>query len=137
MKIKTMLLAGIASALFTIPALAHHSFAMFDHTKTTKLSGTVTEFEWINPHVWMHMTVLDANGKPQQYSFEAGGVGQLVVSGWTRDTVKPGDKISAGFHPLKDGSFGGMLLEVFLPDGKRMCQGPECRAAAGVKGPGD
>jgi hypothetical protein len=134
---KAFILAGIGACLFVAPALAHHSFAMFDHNKTSSVAGTVKEFEWINPHVWLHVTAAGPDGKPVTWSFEAGGIGQLAVSGWKPDTAKPGDKVTVGFHPLKDGSHGGMLLTTTWADGKSMCQGPECRAAAGVKGPGD
>ena len=122
-------IAGVAS-LLAAPAAAHHSFAMFDANKTTALEGTVKEYEWLNPHAWIHLTVIGKDGKPQTWSFEGGSTGQLSASGWTRDTLKIGDKVTLGFHPLKDGSFGGQLLTAKLPDGKELCQGAACRAAA-------
>ena len=134
---RALVLAGLGAFVFGAPALAHHSFAMFDHNKTSQVSGTVKEFEWINPHVWLHVTSTGPDGKPATWSFEAGGIGQLVVSGWKPDSAKPGDKVTVGFHPLKDGSHGGMLLTTKWDNGKSLCQGPECRASAGVKGPGD
>ena len=67
------------------------------------------------------------------WSFEAGSTGQLAMSGWKADTLKLGDKIALGFHPLKDGSNGGQLLRVTLPDGTELCQGAACRAAAQKK----
>ena len=132
MKIKAVGLAALALGLFAVPALAHHSFAMFDARKTSTLAGTVKEFEWINPHVWVHMTAPDKDGKPVTWSFEAGSTGQLVASGWKADTLKAGDKIEMTFHPLKDGSHGGQLLSTKLPNGQSICQGAACRRAAGV-----
>ena len=131
MNAKILTLVGTMAALLAGPALAHHSFAMFDAAKTVKLAGTVKEFEWINPHTWIHLTVVDAAGKTQQWSFEGGSTGQLSQSGWTRETLKGGEKITLGFHPLKDGSFGGQLLDITFADGRSLCQGAACRAAAG------
>ncbi len=124
MNLKTLGLAGLAASLFALPALAHHSFAMFDHDKPTTLSGTVKEFEWINPHSWVHMMATDpATGKVVQYSFEAGSTGQVAAKGWKIDSLKPGDKISMYYFPLKDGSHGGQVLAVTLADGTKLTQG--------------
>ena len=105
------------SLLFAVPASAHHSFAMFDHAKTVALPGTVKEFEWVNPHTWLHVVANDAAGKPITWSFEMGGPGQNVTVGWKPDSVKAGDKVTVGYHPLKDGSHGGQLLTVTFADG--------------------
>ncbi len=129
MKFRILALAAAASAFVAGSALAHHSFAMFDANKTTKLAGTVKEYEWINPHAWIHLSVTAADGKAQEWSFEGGSTGQLAQTGWTRETLKPGDKITVGFHPLKDGSYGGQLLDIAFPDGRTLCQGAACRAA--------
>jgi hypothetical protein len=99
------------------PALAHHSFAMFDNAKTMSLDGTVKALEWINPHSWIHIVTLDSTGKPVEWAFEMGGPGQLTGQGWTRDSVKVGDKITVTFHPMKDGSHGGSEMSVKLPNG--------------------
>ena len=126
MNLKVLGLAGIAASLFAIPAVAHHSFAMFDHDKTVTLNGTVKEMEWINPHVWLHIMAQDpGTGKMVQYSFEAGSTGQVTARGWKIDSMKPGDKVAVGFHPLKDGSHGGQVLSVTLPDGTKLTQGRE------------
>ena len=111
--------------LFALPASAHHSFAMFDHAKRSTLSGTVKDFEWINPHTWVHLTTVDATGKQTTWSFEAGSVRQLVAAGWKQDSLKVGDKIEMTFHPLKDGSYGGQILTVMLPNGSKLSQGPD------------
>ena len=117
MKLKATVLAS-AIAAFAGPALAHHSFSMFDHEKTMTLSGTVKEFEWTNPHAWLHIVATDEKtGKPVEWSFEMGGVGQVAQQGWKPDSVKPGDKITVQMHPLKDGSRGGQYLNATLADG--------------------
>ena len=124
MKLKTLALTGVAASLFAIPALAHHSFAMFDQGRTVHMMGTVTELEWINPHVWLHVESTADDGSKLEWSFEAGSTGQLTQSLWTSTSVVPGDVIDIGFHPLKDGSNGGHIMK---EDGTYLCQGAECR----------
>jgi hypothetical protein len=120
MTIKALSLAAIATVAFAAPALAHHSFAMFDQTKSVSLKGTVKELEWSNPHAWLRVDVADAAGKPQHYAFEMGSVARSTYDGWTRETVKPGDIVTVLVAPLKDGSRGGMYLGIDLPNGKHL-----------------
>ena len=127
MKFKTLALFGVAASLFALPAIAHHSFAMFNASETVQITGTVTEFEWINPHAWLHIEVTGEDGNKAIWSFESGSPRQLTQSFWTPDTVVPGDEIEVSFHPLKDGSNGGQLLEIIKSDGSFLCQGGECR----------
>ena len=108
-------------AAFAAPAVAHHSFAMFDPDKTVTLKGTVKEFEWTNPHVWMRINVVDpATGKTMQYAMEMGSVIRSTKDGWKADTIKPGDVISVTMAPLKDGSRGGMYLSAEFADGRKL-----------------
>jgi Family of unknown function (DUF6152) len=109
-----------ALALSAGSAVAHHSFAMFDPEKTIRVSGIVKEFEWTNPHVWLHVMAADAAGKPVEWSFEMQATAQASSGGWRPDTVKPGDKVMVEFHPLRDGSRGGELLAAVVPDGRRL-----------------
>jgi hypothetical protein len=120
MKMRTILVAGVAALLTTVPAVAHHSFAMFDATKTVTLSGTVKSFEWTNPHMWLTVLVPQANGQPIEYPLEMQGIAGAVKLGWKRDTAKAGDKISVNIHPLRDGSHGGQLLNVVLANGEKV-----------------
>ena len=121
--LKAMGLAGVAVALFAVPADAHHSFAMFDQTKVVALEGTVTEFEWVNPHSWLHFTVRGPDGREQDWSLELASTGQQMRAGWRQDTIKAGDQIKVEFNPLKDGSRGGTLLNAVLPDGRKLGHG--------------
>jgi len=131
MNLRMLGMAGLTASLFALPALGHHSFAMFDNSQTVKLSGAVTGFEWINPHVWLHVEV-----EGQVWSFEAGSTGQLMQSNWTAESVAVGDQLEVGFHPLKDGSNGGQLLDVTKADGTFLCQGAACRARLEREGNG-
>jgi hypothetical protein len=104
----------------SVSAWAHHSFAMFDASKTVQLSGTVKEFQWVNPHSWLQILVPDTGGKTVEWSVEMGGPASLYKSGWRQSYVKAGDKISVQIHPLKDGRAGGSLMSATLADGRRL-----------------
>ncbi len=71
MKLKALTLAGIAVSFLTLLAIAHHSFAMFDASQDVTLTGTVTDFEWINPHTWLHVEVTGEDGNRWIWSFLA------------------------------------------------------------------
>ena len=120
MKVQPLCLAGIAAVLLVPPAFAHHSFAMFDAEKTITLNGTVKEFEWTNPHMWLYVMVQDAGGKALEYPLEMQGPGQSLKNGWKQDSLKPGDKVTVEMHPLKTGARGGQLLTVVLPSGQKL-----------------
>jgi hypothetical protein len=104
--------------MFAMPALAHHSFAMFDGDKRVTLDGTIKEFLWTNPHAWVVMNVPDAQGQMKTWSLELPSPGGLARNGWLPRSLTPGMKVSAIAHPLKDGNTGGALVEITLPDGK-------------------
>ncbi len=128
---KAFAIAGMAAALSAAPAFAHHSFAMFDQSKVIYLPGTVTEFEFVNPHSWLHLAVVNDKGEVATWSFEAGSVAQLVRLGWSKDSFKVGDKVEIGFRPLKDGSRGGQLMSVKLTNGQKVCSNRGCGDGTG------
>jgi hypothetical protein len=118
--------AVVAAAVFgvTIPALAHHSFTMFDMTKRTTLVGTVTSFEWTNPHSYIEIDVPDEKGEVKHWSIEMGSPSILMQSGWKFNTIKAGEKLTLVINPMKSGQNGGFLSEADLPDGKVLYNGP-------------
>src|SRR6267154_260465 len=79
-----------ASPLYASSAFAHHSFAMFDRATTNVAEGTIKEFQWTSPHIWIEMVAPDKDGKLIDYSFEAGPPSS--GRGWSRHSFKPGDK---------------------------------------------
>jgi hypothetical protein len=80
---------AIALLLTAIRISAHHAFAAeYDENKLVTVSGTVTEFEWINPHAWLYVDGKDANGTPGNWSFEMGAPGGLVRRGWKKSDLK-------------------------------------------------
>ena len=113
------LIVAIVSVPFgTSVAAAHHSYAMFDRTKSSTMNGTVRTFEWTNPHAYLWVNATNANGAAEVWAFEFGtGVNALARNGWVRDTLKPGDKITVKYNPLKDGRTGGEFQQVTLADG--------------------
>lgn len=117
MKLKAVGFAGIAIAMCSMPALAHHSFSMFDGEKNMKLGGTVKEFRWTNPHSWLVLMVANAQGTPEEWNIEMVAPGVLARQGWIPKTLKPGMKVTAIIHPLRDGTHGGQFMTVTLPDG--------------------
>ena len=131
MKLTASVLAGVAAALLAGPALAHHSFAIFDQSKTNYLTGTVKQFEWVNPHAWVHMVVADEQGKASTWSFEAGSPAQLAALGWNPEAFHIGDKIVVGFRPMKDGSRGGQVMSVTLASGQKVCSNRGCGTTSG------
>lgn len=120
MHLKAPILATGLALIAMSPAAAHHSFAMFANDKVQSVDGTVKEFEWVNPHSWIHVMVLNRAGSPEEWAFEMGSPGQLAARGWTKDSVKVGDKVSVTFHPMKDGSHGGSQMSVRLANGTVM-----------------
>jgi len=106
-------------------ALAHHSFTMFDMSKHVTLVGTVTSFEWTNPHSYIEIDVPDDKGVVKHYSIELGSPSILMQSGWKFSSLKPGDKVTLIMSPLKSGQAGGFLNEATLPDGRVLHNGPQ------------
>ena len=110
-----IMLAAVVSA--GSPAVAHHSFAMYEPTKTLTLKGTVKSFQWTNPHVVVWVLVQPEDGSAvQEWSLETTSPGVLTRNGWTRQSLKAGDRVSVTFSPLRDGSRGGGLNSVTLLD---------------------
>jgi hypothetical protein len=106
------LLVGLAAAGIAPSALAHHSFAIYDANNPLTLTGVVKEFRWTNPHCWVFLTVRDADGNERVWEIEHGPINMLARQGWTRDTLKPGDRLSVEIHPVHDGKPIGRFIEL-------------------------
>jgi hypothetical protein len=103
---------------FCIPARAHHGTTAYDNSKTLKLTGTVTAFNWVNPHVSLEWDVKAENGEVQHWVVELTSPGMLTRSGWHHDSVKPGDEVTVYFHPTKTGTKWGIFQRVVFADGR-------------------
>jgi len=117
--VRSVAMGAVALLLTVGMASAHHSTAMFDMQHTVKVTGTVTQFDWTNPHTFIWMDVLN-NGATEHWSIEGMSPNYLSRNGWTRHTLKAGDKIDMQVHLLKDGRKGGFCATVTLPDGKTL-----------------
>jgi hypothetical protein len=109
MRFASFALAVAAAAVLSVPASAHHSHANYNTSEFTIVSGTITEVVWTNPHVWLYLDVVNAQGRPQKWAMEGGSVTSLMRGGWQRNSIKPGDKISVRCNRLRDGSDGCLL----------------------------
>lgn len=124
-KLRTLLVGALSLLLGAGVAVAHHSTAMFDMQHTVTVTGTVTQFDWTNPHTFIFMEVMNtATGTSESWSVEGMSPNYLSRNGWTRHTLKPGDKIGMEVHLLKDGRKGGFCATVTLPDGKKLANLP-------------
>ena len=112
--------------LLCVPTLrAHHGLAAFDTTHTVKMQGTVTAFQWINPHAYIFADLTDDKGKVANWKLEMGSLGMLTkFGGWTKDTVKPGDKVTVQGFRAKDGSAYMSLGKIELPNGQSLLGAP-------------
>jgi len=117
-------LLTIAALLTASSVLAHHSNAAFDGDKVIVLKGTVTEWKWVNPHVWILLSVDDGKGGKVDWAIEGRTPGQLVRAGWSKSILKAGDVITVDFSPAKDGTRTGLLTRVRLTDGTVLGQAP-------------
>ena len=100
------------------PALAHHSFAMYDNDHQIKLVGTVTHFQWTNPHVYIELENNDTSAKVAHWTIECANPGILDRVGSKFNMIKPGDKLTVIVAPLRTGEPGALLKQVTLPDGR-------------------
>ena len=124
MKLKTMLLSGLAAIAMVVPAVAHHSFAAeYDAKKPIKISGTVTKMEWMNPHARFYVDVKGPDGKVTNWNFELGAIPVLVKQGWRKDSLKAGDQVSVEGSAAKDGSNSANARSVVLADGRHVLAG--------------
>lgn len=112
------------TSVFLLAGLLHHSFAMFDTTKTVTLAGTVTAFEWTNPHAYIELDVPGDNGAVKHWTIELGSPSILQQGGWKFKDLKFGDKITAIVNPLKSGQAGALLSRITMPDGRVLGNGP-------------
>ena len=115
MKTQSLVLAVALTTAAT--ADAHHSGSMFDRSKTVALEGTVKEYQFQNPHVWIEILVPSPTGEPVQWSIEGETRATMTRIGLPNSALKPGDKVTVHAHPLRDGRNGGVFIDLTLPNG--------------------
>jgi hypothetical protein len=118
---KLAIFAGFAVLLLvSVPVRAHHGATPYDSTKLTTLKGTVSDFQFINPHVELFVDVTDDKGKVETWSGEANSPNVLSRHGWSKDIIKKGDQITVIGNKGKNGSKTLRLQKVILPDGREL-----------------
>ena len=131
---KTICAVAAALLLTATRAPAHHAFAAeYDENKRVTVSGTVTKFEWTNPHVWLHIEARDESGKVTSWSFEMGSPNGLARRGWTRTALKEGDQVTVEGYCAKDGRNVANAGTVTIPDGRKLFGGFQSTPGAPVK----
>ena len=111
MNLRLASLTAITAGGFVAPALAHHSFAMYDFDRTVTVQGAVQESEWVNPHSSLRLLVKDERtGRSVMWTLEMGTPAQLFETGIYANSMKPGDVVSMTLHPRKDGSRSGVVV---------------------------
>jgi len=115
------LLAGTLTA--SVPMSAHHGNAAYENKSIELKEATVTRFLWSNPHSLLYFDVKDESGKAVNWGAETNSPSILKASGWTKEVVKPGDKITVILHPSKAGTPVGVIQTLTLPNGKALSRG--------------
>ena len=120
---KRVAFVSILVAAATGLAMAHHSYSAFDMAEVRTVTGTVKKFDWTNPHTWIWIDVVNEQGVTETWGVEGMSPNYLARRGWTRTTLKAGDKISVTLHPLKTGEKGGTWVDAKGPNGETLRMG--------------
>src|SRR5262252_1161314 len=123
MRTKLFAAMAVVSLFATLPLLAHHSFsAEYDSSKVLTLTGKVVNFEWVNPHSWIHVEVTNPDGSKTIWKGETPPVNVLYRNGWTKpmveEMVKKGEMVTLTGIAAKDGSNHVFAQNVTRGDGK-------------------
>ena len=120
------ILAAIGALLLLLPGMvsAHHSTALFDHSRTLTLQGIVKEFRWINPHAIIQVLVKGGDTREEEWSVQMSTPRYLTHAGWTASTLKPGDVVSLLVEPLRDGTRVAAYVSGAGPPGAFVAEPP-------------
>ena len=121
---RKMFAGAIFAAFFCFltsqPVLAHHGAAGYDMEKVVTLKGTITDFEWTNPHSQIYFDVADDKGKVAHWVAETEPPAVMLERGWAKRSLKPGDQVTVYCYVAKNGATTSILQKIVLPDGKEL-----------------
>jgi hypothetical protein len=126
MKTRLLWIGSFVVCLMTVslPAFAHHAWHGYDMANLTTVKGTVTQFDWGNPHVWINLEVTGDKGNIEKWAAGGPSPSRMAGTGWDKETLKPGDQITAVGHRIADGTYSLRLVKVVLADGRELiCYG--------------
>jgi hypothetical protein len=129
--------AAVVSLLsVSIPLFAHHGTAAYDVAKPLTLKGTVTEWDWYNPHCLLQFDVKNEDGQVVHWIAETQNPVSMVNAGWAKASIKPGDEVTVTLAPARNGRSVGELKLVVLPNGKTLYAqgGPATKGSSGASG---
>lgn len=103
---------------------AHHAVTAVDQSRTIVIEGTIKTYEWTNPHVWIWVLVPDkSGGEPKIWGIESANLSMARRMGMSKDSFKPGDKVTMTINPMRDGREGGTFRKAVFPDGHAVDMG--------------
>ena len=120
--VMSLVLAG--ALLYASPAHSHHSNVAYEVTKVITVTGVVKDFQWVNPHTWLHLTVDDGKGGKVEWAAEGRAPGVLLRAGWTRSSLKGGETVTVDMSPAKNGTFTAIIARVTKADGTILSNQP-------------
>ena len=130
---RAVAVAGAALLLASVPVWAHHAFsAEFDAKKPVLLQGKVTKVELINPHSWIHIAVVDPDGKVVTWMIEGGSPNALIRQGITKNSLPIGTELRVDGYRSKDGANKAVGKDVTLADGRKLFFGGSAPPAPGA-----
>lgn len=112
--------AAVALLILSAPLFAHHGTVAFDTANPLTMKGTVTEWDWSNPHCLLQFDVKNEKGEIVHWIAETQNPATMVNAGWAKATFKPGDEITVTVMPTKNGTPRGQIKQVVLPSGKTL-----------------
>jgi hypothetical protein len=113
-----------AVVLHAAPVQSHHSNVAYEVTKVITVTGVVKDFEWVNPHTWLHLIVQDEKGGTVEWAAEGRAPGILLRAGWTRSSLKAGETVTVDMSPARDGSRTAIIARVTKADGTILSNQP-------------
>ncbi len=140
-------IVGGVGSMLVLAAHAHHSFrAQYDAAKTIEVTGYVTKIDWMNPHVYFYIDVVNAQGKTESWAFEMGPPHMLEQRGWKRNSMAIGDELEVSGTRARDGSLSanartvklratGKVLGAASSEGQTITQGASQGSGSGSPPP--